>query len=800
MVPLPPTRPKRALALALLLVCVCGRAPSLPPWPPTFRMNDSTIYMPCDATGALPAPFPPARAAAWGWRSFDWTNGMAAWARDAPQSCEEALVSQADATDAVGAGGRSFVYRNVAKGLPWFTLVREKLVDRAFERWFLPWAACKDYDCGDNATANLYHSFLQTPNATGDCGVGVVCAQYFFDLRNASLRAWLASDYILGPTGLGHPSIRGFFFDDLWYRNGPGDMPPGVVPAACNLSAADVADLEAASVLTLAMINNATVRAGGFNWQQLAPIPEYPNTAANAQQNCAPFMARFCGANSSTQSAATLMVLSRPNASAFWPLPFPAQDTAQFLLVRGPFAWLGYGWSSCREPDAFVRPAEFDVDYGEPVGFCAETARGSGIWSREYTKYSVSLDCASFTATLTPKGARDEPPARAPACATADDCELLGECVAGACRCAAGFTGPNCGALALAPAPAPRGAASPYAWPLPGVNASSWGLSSVFDESDGLFHGLAEIACGTLGIMDSGATFIAHMTSPTGAGAWAPLPAQPVFAGTAAFNPAVVRAADGTFVVAFRNGGVVPDGIYCAGNGTAWPAPPSAPALAPAALASGAPLMVAWARAMAGPWSVGNLTITGDWPGVWHSNPSVWPLRRPVGSARWALSYRYNMAPPPRGAAGLASGNGEERIGIALADDFRGPWRFLTNITLGSPLGVNEDPYIWQLPGQDGAAHVLYHNWVDPGGPGPFAGGHHAWGPLDGSAPWRTSTTMAFPLTAALDDGRVLTFARRERPVLNLDAGGAPTELVTGVLVGDGAGAFCATFAQPIAR
>jgi hypothetical protein len=113
---------------------------------------------------------------------------------------------------------------------------------------------------------------------------------------------------------------------------------------------------------------------------------------------------------------------------------------------------------------------------------------------------------------------------------------------------------------------------------------------------------------------------------------------------------------------------------------------------------------------------------------------------------------------------------------------------------------VNEDPFIWQLPGQDGAAHVLYHNWVDPGGPGPFAGGHHAWGPLDGSAPWRTSTTMAFPLTAALDDGRVLTFARRERPALNLDAGGAPTELVTGVLVGDGAGAFCATFAQPIAR
>ena len=69
-----------------------------------------------------------------------------------------------------------------------------------------------------------------------------------------------------------------------------------------------------------------------------------------------------------------------------------------------------------------MRPPEVDVDYGEPLGFCAETAPGSSVWSREYTKYSVSLDCASFTATLAPKEARDEPPARAPACATASDC------------------------------------------------------------------------------------------------------------------------------------------------------------------------------------------------------------------------------------------------------------------------------------------------------------------------------------------------------------------------------------------
>jgi hypothetical protein len=403
------------LMLALLLGRQCAHG-SIPPWPPTYRMNFSTIIMPCDESGLPPAPFPPAQAATWGWSFNTWVNGMYAWARDAPEDCDEVQVSQSVATAAIGRGGRQSTYRNVAKALPWFTMVREKLADRAFERWFLPWAACKNYDCGDNATANLYHSFLQTPNATGDCGAGVVCAQYFFDLRNESLRAWLAGDYILGPTGLGHPSIRGYYLDDLWYLHGPGDMPPGVVPAACNLSAADVADLEAASQLTLVMINNATLRAGGFNWQQLAQIPEYPNTVANAQPRCAPFMARYCGANASTQTSATLMVFSTQTTYDFWPLPFPAQDTAQFLLVRGPHAWLGYGWSSCPPPASFVRPPEVDVDYGEPLGFCAETAPGSGVWSREYTKYSVSLDCASFTATLTPKEERDLP----------HDCELLG--------------------------------------------------------------------------------------------------------------------------------------------------------------------------------------------------------------------------------------------------------------------------------------------------------------------------------------------------------------------------------------
>jgi hypothetical protein len=104
------------------------------------------------------------------------------------------------------------------KALASFASVRAKLLDRAYERWFLPLAACKDYSCTNSSdplvNANLYYSDLQTYNVSrGDCGVGLRCTQYFFDVRNESLRTWLASsEYLFGPTALGSPAIHGFYF------------------------------------------------------------------------------------------------------------------------------------------------------------------------------------------------------------------------------------------------------------------------------------------------------------------------------------------------------------------------------------------------------------------------------------------------------------------------------------------------------------------------------------------------------------------------------------------------------------
>ncbi len=34
--------------------------------------------------------------------------------------------------------------------------------------------------------------------------------EYLWDHRNASMRQWLISEHLLGPTGLGNPNISGF--------------------------------------------------------------------------------------------------------------------------------------------------------------------------------------------------------------------------------------------------------------------------------------------------------------------------------------------------------------------------------------------------------------------------------------------------------------------------------------------------------------------------------------------------------------------------------------------------------------
>lgn len=51
----------------------------------------------------------------------------------------------------------------------------------------------------------------------------------------------------------------------------------------------------------------------------------------------------------------------------------------------------------------FKGPAEWDTDYGTPNGPCAETGAGTGIFSRSWSKATVTWDCSTAHAEITMK-------------------------------------------------------------------------------------------------------------------------------------------------------------------------------------------------------------------------------------------------------------------------------------------------------------------------------------------------------------------------------------------------------------
>lgn len=285
-------------------------------------------------------------------------------------------------------------------------------------------------------------------------------------------------------------------------------------------------------------------------------------------------------------------------------------------------------------------------------------------------------------------------------CSTDDDCEQLGSCVAGACVCSRGWSGPSCGSLNLLPA-APL--ATSRLWPSAEAHdagfASAWGFTHTFEPSDNLHHGWVTVACGASGVVGQGGgnSFIAHVTAPSAIGPYALAATAPMFTPQTCFGPHVVRARDGTLALVFRVNLLINTTI-CAGD-SAVPAPgiASHPSIPDSELVSGDPekgtsIYIATAKTASGPWEVVRTEIVGDGT-IHNSNPSLWQLLAPLPTGEtWALGYRFN----PKGG---------ERNAIAVAHDVRGPWRSVANVSAG--LSGAEDPFAFQVRGRRATTHVV---------------------------------------------------------------------------------------------
>eukprot|EP00040_Diaphanoeca_grandis_P005810 m.34623 g.34623 ORF g.34623 m.34623 type:complete len:429 (+) comp17008_c1_seq1:66-1352(+) len=421
----------RQCGLSALMVATSVMAqqghPATPPYPVTYQMNRSTIIMPCNESGLTD----PKSTQGWGIVDFDWSNAKTLWAKAKPMNCEEMLVEQVKQTTEASPGTTVWVYRNGIKALPWYTTVRVKVTDPAYAAWFMHFSPAVQANhslahvpvCDTNYNpprcSNLYHDQSQTPGyPKGDgncdppgCDVGSVpIGEYLFDPRAANvsiagqtLMEWYIDEYLFSLTGAGNPNISGFYFDDQWTMGGPSEM-SGKASVDMALSTKDLTDLVTSFNWLMSNAYQAILDRGKFTWNQFynygSAWIDCPDPLVT-QANCAADIRALCAPDSPGQKFAMLYAFAPGCHGSTSNITDPEQDIANFLLVRGPHAWLGHGWSGCSR--VYEWPAALDVDYGEPTGLCTETSKGSGVFTRDWTKATVKTDCNSFTSSITMK-------------------------------------------------------------------------------------------------------------------------------------------------------------------------------------------------------------------------------------------------------------------------------------------------------------------------------------------------------------------------------------------------------------
>ena len=191
--------------------------------------------------------------------------------------------------------------------------------------------------------------------------------------------------------------------------------------ADMGLSAQELGDIAAAFDWMQDRVYAAILARGKFSWNQLwngqrTPWADCPEPMVT-RDNCSSDIRSLCSEASLARQHAMIYGFSPGCSSCHargscqsnfsWNnFTDPDADIAAFLLTRGPFAWLGHGWSGCTNTqpgterhfaELYRRPAALDGDYGRPLGLCTETVPGSGVFTRRWSKATITFDCNTWS-------------------------------------------------------------------------------------------------------------------------------------------------------------------------------------------------------------------------------------------------------------------------------------------------------------------------------------------------------------------------------------------------------------------
>lgn len=223
--------------------------------------------------------------------------------------------------------------------------------------------------------------------------------EYIFDHRNDTFSEWFIGEYMVSNETLYHEPqmINLGWLDDSMTLNGPTEEDKHFI-SDTGSTPQDMQEHVAAYRKNMAALADKVVPMGGWWWQLTESKGPGVHTLGPADAStCMSNLRDWCTPKPLPWNEAHFYLCQTEDAIAN-----ATQYTSEFLLTRGDYMWLGYGWMGCG-PAMHPRPQEWDVDYGVPSGVCAETGDNTGVFRREWSKATIEWDCHSAKGSITMK-------------------------------------------------------------------------------------------------------------------------------------------------------------------------------------------------------------------------------------------------------------------------------------------------------------------------------------------------------------------------------------------------------------
>ena len=408
-----------------------GQPCVLPPWPPTYNLTESTIlyYFNCDNREPplecddklIDQPGQP-----WGLAGIDWQISAGLWSKSGTPNDypgELTMIDNCRQLKQLGQAKRCMIYQNLEVALQWHESQRALMEDPALAAWFVSWHDDLNISNGthyNQAYGGCTNSWPPPPHSPPwgwgnydpdlnnilDIYPGSRCfgGQFLWNLTSSEAQDTVFQS-IIGVVESAGEFVDGLFTDDLGGFPDEHEGIQGMLNISGDYNSGDIFALRNGSqTLSQRLIDGLAAR-GRYVWHAFGAGNNVGDNANNNTINGTHFDAAHCTAWMSARCNTDFV---RERAITVQMDPFHRNESiAQFLVVRGDYAWLGWGagqWDPVWVP-------EFLMDVGYPTTTCSQTS--PGVFSRGWTYGTASFDCNTYTGSVPVN------PAQAPVAAAA---------------------------------------------------------------------------------------------------------------------------------------------------------------------------------------------------------------------------------------------------------------------------------------------------------------------------------------------------------------------------------------------